>query len=159
MPTLSEIDRWTQGGSDVVHPKPKRKQRDSFKAAEHYADLWFAQYIKLRDRTCVTKGIREGPCSEVLQCSHVERRGHKMTRYNPMNAYCQCSGCHVYHHTQSESPLRLYAERRIGATGMEMLYSLAQKTVKRTAEELREIGNKYRAMCKEIMDRDIGGVE
>ena len=142
----------------MVDAKPKHKSHDSWKAAEKYADDWFSKYIKLRDISCVTKGMRAGPCSTVLQCSHVERRVHKMTCYNPLNAFAQCSACHTYHHRQSESPLRLYAERRIGATGMSMIFSLAQKPMKkRTAEELREIGNKYRDMCKEIVDRDTGG--
>jgi len=147
--SFDAISRMTQAERDIVHadPKKKRKKRDSFSAAEKFADDYFSLYIRMRDKDCVTKGMRAGPCSDILQCSHVERRVHKSTRYRPENSYTQCKACHTYHHHQSESPLRLYAESQIGHDGMAMLASLAQKTVIRTPQELREIGFKFKALC------------
>jgi len=148
--TTRQIDHACQGGSDVVHadPKKKRAKRDTFPAAEKFADKMFALYIKARDRTCVTAGVRDSPCTNFLQCSHVERRRHKATRYHPDNAYVQCSACHVYHHTQSESPLRSYAIQKIGMEEMDNVYYASRKIIKRTAEELRQIGIRYRDHAK-----------
>jgi hypothetical protein len=150
--TSYAIDRACRGGRDVVKadPKKKRKLRDSFSAAEKYADDWFSAYIKARDKRCVTAGMRNGPCSTVLQCSHVERRGHKMTRYLPGNAMAQCKSCHIYHHTQSESNLRTVAERKFGHAVMQIIYEDAQKIIKRTPQELREIGNYFKRLVEEM---------
>jgi hypothetical protein len=144
------------GGSDVVRAKPKKRRakKDSFPAMEKYADDKFSLFIRARDGGCVTAGVRGVPCKGPLQCSHVERRGHKSTRYNPQGAYAQCKGCHVYHHTQSEAPLRLYAESKIGQQGMAALFQESQRIVKRTPADLKAIGDGYKRLLEKLHDPD-----
>jgi len=123
----------------MTDPKPKRKKKDSRAVAQKAADDAFSLYIRARDKRCVTCGSTDG-----LQCSHVERRGRHSTRYREENAFAQCKRCHMFHHNQSETPLRDYQLQKIGALGVQLLYSVSRTTLKRTADDLRGIAKMYR---------------
>jgi hypothetical protein len=140
--TASQIDKATRGERDIVRgdPKKKRKKRDSFPAAEKFADDMFSLFIRKRDERCVTCGS-----TDRLQCSHVERRVRKSTRYHEMNAFAQCARCHSFHHYQSETPLRDYQIQKCGVMAVQMIYTLSRTECKRTVDELKEIANKYKA--------------
>jgi hypothetical protein len=143
--TARQIESATRGERDIVRdPKKKRKKRDTFPAAEKFADDMFSLFIRARDKRCVTCGS-----TDRLQCSHVERRVRKATRYSEMNAFAQCARCHSFHHYQSETPLRDYQINKCGVSAVQMLYSLSRKECKRTAGELHDIGIFFR-------DRNMG---
>lgn len=78
-------------------------------SAIHRADKAFSLYIRARDPKCVTCG------AATTDCSHIFRRTHHATRWNPLNAAGQCRRCHFIHHNQTESYLHDYARRKLGA--------------------------------------------
>ena len=142
---ISDRDRY--GGPDVKRgdPKKTRTKKETHREALNFAVSMFSLYIRKRDKRCVTCGS-----TDRLQCSHVERSVRQATRFMEGNAFAQCARCHVFHHNQSETPLRDYQLQKIGPTGVQMMYSLSRTICKRTASELWEIGAKYRNMAEEM---------
>lgn len=126
-------------------PKPKRRKASPFKAALHYADMWFSRLIILRDKRCVTCGS-----TDRLQCSHVFRRVRYATRWCMDAAYAQCARCHVFHHRQDETPLRTYAWQRVGQDRMDELYQQSRTTADFSADTIKAFGDSFRSRCEEM---------
>ncbi len=55
-------------------------------------DKAFSDYIRERDRQCVCCGEIN---QELLQCGHLFTRAAYSTRWDPTNAFCQCSSCNL----------------------------------------------------------------
>lgn len=85
------------------------------KQAVAAADKAFAGYIRARDPKCITCGA---PTSD---CSHVFRRWHHATRWDPSNAVGQCRRCHFIAHHGSESYLLDAVRARMGDAAFEEL--------------------------------------
>ena len=122
-----------------------KKRSSGIKAAVKYTDTWFAQFIKLRDRRCVTCGSTEG-----LQCSHVFRRHSYATRWDSQNAAAQCKKCHFLHHTQSEYPLQNYMKRRIGQDAMDEMWFRSKQVSHFSADTIKALGDSLRDECKKM---------
>jgi hypothetical protein len=130
------------GYGDIVRTK---KKPSGIKAAVKYADSWFAKYIVLRDKHCVTCGSTEN-----LQCSHLYRRVHYSTRWTEDNAAAQCKGCHFRHHNDSEHPLTRYIEGKMGRDDLETMWLLSKRVSKFSADTIKAFGDSFQDRCKEM---------
>jgi hypothetical protein len=144
---MTEMERSmkrSMGYGDISRQKPKKRKKSPHKAAVKYCDEWFAQFIKLRDKRCVTCGSTDN-----LQCSHIFQGRHESTKWRDDCAYTQCKGCHHSFHVKSQMPLLRYAERQVGHDWLDYLWELNNKTVKHTSDEIMAIGDKYREKVRE----------
>jgi hypothetical protein len=64
------------------------------------ADMYFSQYIRLRDRKCMRCGspvkFNDKGYAISHQNSHFQGRGKEATRFDPLNCDTLCPGCHQY---------------------------------------------------------------
>ena len=64
------------------------------------ADIYFSQWIRLRDRKCLRCGSQVKFNDKGLpvshENSHFQGRGKENTRFNPNNCCTLCTGCHMY---------------------------------------------------------------
>jgi hypothetical protein len=71
------------------------------KALGKKADTIFSLFIR-RIGVCELAGKDGIRCGGSIQCAHIETRGVRAMRWNPMNALCICGGHHWYY-TNNES--------------------------------------------------------
>jgi hypothetical protein len=109
------------------------------KAAIKAADKAFADYIKARDKRCVTCGS-----TDRLQCSHVFRRWHHATAWDESNAYAQCSACHTFHHRQSEAIFLDWARAKLGNKKYDDLKARWQTISDWKIYQIEEIANYFK---------------
>jgi len=82
----------------------------SRKAVIRELDKVFGDYIKTRDKQCVTC-----PSKGPLDPSHLVRKARgNFLRWHPDNVHAQCRPCHMRHHNTSEAPLVMYAIDKLG---------------------------------------------
>ena len=135
----------SMGFGDVRRdPKPAKRKKNPRKEAVKYADAWFAQYIKQRDKHCVTCGG-----TNVLQCSHIFQGRHESTKWRDDCAYTQCKGCHHAFHVKSQMPLLRYAERQVGHDWLDHLWEVNNRVSKFTTDEIMMIADNYRLKCRD----------
>ena len=111
-------------------------------------DRAFSEYIRERDRHCVTCGSIEH-----LQCGHLFSRIAYSTRWHCRNAFAQCSGCNL-RHEHDPGPLTLYFLRRFGQDAYERLHREYRVPAKYTETMLAEMLDEYRRRVAELR---IGG--
>lgn len=92
------------------------------------ADIFFSQWVRLRDGECLrchkplevnVKGL---PVS--LQASHFQGRRKEATRYDPQNVCALCPGCHRYF---TENPAEHY-QWQVQRLGQEEVDSIVQRS-------------------------------
>ena len=101
-------------------------------------DTAFSLYIRERDGHCVTCGSKER-----LQCGHLFTRAAYSTRWNSMNAYCQCSSCNM-RHEYDPGPLTIYFLAHYGQAAYEALHRKHKTPVKYSDGELLALIEKYK---------------
>jgi hypothetical protein len=108
-------------------------------------ELWdlTAQYVKARDKKCVTCGT-----DQKLTLSHWQKCGKQRIRYDLRNCNCQCSSCnnrHNYYTAYYDN----YVLRHYGAKAMLELIELAMLPKwKWSVIQLREMVLERRAQLK-----------
>lgn len=122
------------------------------KQAIDKADKAFADFIKARDGRCVTCGSTKN-----LDCSHVFRRWHQATRWNPANAYAQCKRCHMIHHKGSESYLLDEAKKRLGETAFNALRDNWQEVSDFKTYQLEEFARYFQEQTANLKAKGIYG--
>lgn len=95
----------------------------SQKSAKAKADILFSQLIRTVGH-CENCGK-----TEWLQCAHWISRRYSNTRVDPDNAFCLCSGCHIYF-THNPTEFSEWAISRRGRVTYERLFEAAQKTAR-----------------------------
>jgi hypothetical protein len=70
------------------------KKKSGRKALIRKLDKIFSKYIRARDKKCVVCGSIEH-----LQCGHLLSRVNYSTRWDEINANCQCGHCNIVHNT------------------------------------------------------------
>jgi hypothetical protein len=89
------------------------------------ADKWFSLCIRERsDNVCERCGT-DYKSRQGLQCCHYETRGNWSTRFEPLNAFSFCYGCHVL---LDGSPIRFtefYIEK-LGQSKLDILTELTR---------------------------------
>ena len=95
-------------------------------------DKVFGKIVILLDRKrCVVCGKTEN-----LQCGHLFSRVAYSTRWDFMNAFCQCRGCN-YRHEHDPTPLTLYFINTFGKRAYEQLYRKYRTPIKYSNEDLK----------------------
>ena len=112
-------------------------------------DTEFSLYIRRRDHyKCCTCGLTGSEKDGIMQCGHLFTRSCDSTRWNELNAACQCRGCN-YRHEYDWEPMRRWFIRNYGNDWYEALYR-EHKTVKKyTRGELIELLEHYKKLNKE----------
>ena len=79
---------------------------------------WRQAVLKRNHNTCIVCGIIKS--SGYLECHHIIRRGHRVTRHDSMNGIPVCVGeCHRKAHTErGKADIRT----KLGETHMDYLY-------------------------------------
>ncbi|MBA4274062.1 MAG: hypothetical protein C0436_00250 [Alphaproteobacteria bacterium] len=102
-------------------------------------DAIFSQYIRLRDRYCITCGTTEG-----IQCSHYyTKKAHAAVRWDERNAHSQCAACHVRHHNIDPGLYTTWLIDTMGRDEYDLLRLKAYSTASYTYDDLREIEVHY----------------
>ena len=107
-------------------------------------DTVFSKYIRARDRRCVTCGRVDN-----VQCGHLFTRASMSTRWDEMNAYCQCVVCNSMHEYNPE-PLMTYAIMKHGRESIEELMQKHKKPLKMSDGEIMLLIEKYDKMYKNV---------
>lgn len=112
------------------------------KRAKKAADTAFSLFIRARDGwRCVTCGETD---RARLQCGHLFSSVSTSTRYDELNAHCQCGGCNVLHE-HDPYPYQEWFKARYGEEAYHGLYLRSKLTVKLTAGDLLYLAEHYRA--------------
>jgi 5-methylcytosine-specific restriction endonuclease McrA len=89
---------------------PKRKAV-SRKALVKKLDDVFSRYIRKRDHyICFVCGRVGSEADGVMQCGHLFSRVNYSTRWDELNAVCQCRGCNMRHEHEFEPMRRAYVD-------------------------------------------------
>ena len=64
--------------------------------AQHAADQLFSESVRSRGRCEVAEMFPKIHCDGELQCSHIVSRRYHAVRWLEANAWCSCSGHHLY---------------------------------------------------------------
>lgn len=117
--------------------KKKRKARAPYKVA----DELFSKIIRLRDGCC-----RKCGSSEYLQCAHGFSRSYRAVRWDEINAFALCRGCHTYftHH-----PLE-WDEWLLDEWGEGVYRQVRQRALRDPNPDLAEIVPVLRARLAEL---------
>jgi len=116
-------------------------------------DIEFSLYIRRRDHfKCCTCGLMGSEKDGIMQCGHLFSRVALSTRWDDMNAFCQCRGCNMRHEFDWE-PMRRWFIRIFGEDMYELLYRRHKKARKFTREELIELYQFYKKENKEYESR------
>ena len=133
--------------------KDKRQFLDSdIKHVDKKAQQAFNEYIRLRDKGCISCEAEEG--SRQFHAGHYKTVGaHRNLRFNEDNCHKQCSICNNH----LSGNLINYRKNLISKIGIDRVKSLENynEPVKYTIDELKHIIKKYRALSKQIKESNI----
>jgi hypothetical protein len=140
--TSYQISKATRAEPDIKRKRTKKSKRQ---VVVKYADDCCAQYVKARDRFCVTCGS-----TFMRQWSHLFEGRHYSTRWREDCSYTQCKSCHHSHHVRSNLPLIRYAENQYSPAWIDELKRIDNQTVDLSSDAIREIGDKLKEKLHEI---------
>lgn len=105
-------------------------------------DILFADYIRSRGY-CERCGAvaREGS-GHGLQCAHVYSRKNMTLRWDPNNALCLCTGCHIYWMHKNPREFTHWFDLKYPERGR-YLDENKNKITRRTLEDYKELYDKY----------------
>lgn len=112
--------------------------KKSRKSLVRTLDKAFGDYIKERDRRCVTCGSVQN-----LQPGHLFSRVAFSTRWDTRNCFCQCRNCN-FRHEYDPGPLTMYFLKRFGTAAYEELHRRHRITVKYSDSMLEEMIQQFR---------------
>lgn len=106
-------------------------------------DKVFSQYIRERDKNrCFTCGKEKSP-EDIMTCGHLFSRIAYSTRWDELNAHCQCWPCNYRHEFDFELYRRQYVKVH-GIKQYDKIYLRFKKPVKFADWELLEILEHYK---------------
>lgn len=145
-----ERDRLEQARVDRKVKESLKTRRDWLKEAQQAFNAWIRE--RDADLPCVSCGelpSGAGARGGVWDCGHYRSTGaNPELRFEPLNAHKQCKKCNQ-HLSGNVVNYRIELERRIGAEKLAWLEGPHEPT-KWTAEELKAIRDKYRALVREM---------
>lgn len=123
------------------------------------ADKWFSDCVRERaDWTCEScgkyypEGRRNG-----IECAHIVGRGNKRMRWEPLNAVCLCTSCHM-HYTANPLQFTQFVIKQIGELGHDILLEKSQSFLKVTKDLKKEISAHYRQEFRKMAQERSNGV-
>lgn len=100
-------------------------------------DKVFSEYIRKRDKRCITCGH-----TEQLTNSHLITRSKYSVRWSELNCHCQCRGCNMLHEFQPEHYTNWFI-KKYGLKKYQNLILESNQTKKFTDTELEGLIKKY----------------
>lgn len=119
--------------------------------AVNRADKYFSLYIRQREadargyNSCKTCG-REAHYKQ-LQCGHFQSRKFYATRWDELNAACQCGRCNML--SGEQYLMGQWLNKTFGEGTAEQMYTKAHIPTKLTTKEIEEIADKFKELCKD----------
>jgi hypothetical protein len=124
------------------------------------ADEAFGKCIKERaEWTCERCGTKYPDGGPSIHVAHVIGRANKSVRYDPLNAFCLCYGCHSWFHA---NPLEFarWVYEKLGADLVDVLHE-HENDIARGREARRsrkEIAQHYRAEHEKQLQKRAAGI-
>jgi hypothetical protein len=116
---------------------------------------WRLAILKKYHSTCVICGIMRQDSE--LQCHHIIRRNHRVTRHDVMNGVPVCTGdCHLTAHKKIGQRI---IDERLGASHMEYLYEKENVMVKDYKNALSYSTQELEKYELEKLSKIIGGYD
>lgn len=111
-------------------PKPKSKRVKKSERRRLEAELWklTADYVKARDKVCVTCGTIEKPT-----LSHWQKAGKQIIRYDTRNGNLQCAPCNNAHNYNTY----VYDNYMLRTWGEDEMIELTDLCIKYTSDNFR----------------------
>jgi hypothetical protein len=108
-------------------------------------DKLVSEYVRARDKRCVTPSEK---CTNVLQCSHLIKRGKMATRFDLINCNAQCSH-HNYLHNYEPEHYTNWFLRKYGDLAYAVLVDKSLVIKKYTRTELYNIQTAIKILIEE----------
>ena len=109
------------------------------KTLKNKLDTVFSLKIRERGR-CERCGT-----TERLQCSHIFSRSNLSVRWDEDNAFCLCSGCHIFWWHKNPIEAGEFTREKLGEEKYKILRAKAQAIKKWTDLELSQL---YLTLCR-----------
>jgi len=105
------------------------------------ADKAFSKCVRERSLwKCERCGAQHEVNSQGLHCSHFYSRGNWSVRFEPLNAFAHCYGCHQYLSGRPEE-FRVWAQQAMGVKAYEVLIEKSQDiSIGRATRKTKGIG-------------------
>ena len=113
--------------------KIKKRKRPSRKSLVRLADKLVSEYVRLRDKCCVTCGS-----TETLQCGHYLSRTRYSTRWRTDNCHAQCSRCNFLHE-MNPVPYTEFMDATYGTSHRDALHVLWMQANPVSNDDLEKI--------------------
>lgn len=119
----------------------KPKKRNPLKTLENKLDVVFSKVVR-----------KQGFClrcykTENIQCSHIHSRRKMSVRWDLLNAFCLCAGCHKFWWHKHPIDAAEFAKQKLGEFKYNELLNRANSIKKWTLEEMQEL---YKVLEKEL---------
>ena len=125
------------------------------------ADTWFGRCVKERvGWTCEKCGkVYNIPDTQGLHCSHFIGRGNYATRFEPLNAFAHCYGCHSYFE-QNPHIFTAWVKDKLGLDLYDILMEKSLNIVggKAARHEVKEIAKHYEAEYNRMLGERARGI-
>ena len=125
------------------------------------ADYWFSRCVRERANwTCERCGKIYHEGNRGIHCAHYETRDNWAVRFEPLNAFCLCHGCHEYFDKGRRFEFRDFYLMRLGQDCYDILNekSLQSATfAKQAKREKKEIAKHYKAEYDRMLAFRMGG--
>jgi len=124
------------------------------------ADHWFSRCVRIiNDFTCQGCGKKYDESSMGLHCSHYFGRAKKGVRYDALNAFAHCYGCHQRFGSNPDYFYRHYIDT-YGEGALEILREKVEDIMlgKRMVKEVKDIAKHYKAEAARMENERAAGV-
>ena len=124
------------------------------------ADHWFSRCVRLRNQIkCQGCGAQYESNSTGLHCSHYLSRSKKGIRYDKMNAFAHCYGCHQKYGSNPDYFVRHYIDT-YGEGALELVREKAEDITlgKRMNKEQKLIAKYYKSEAERMENERAVGV-
>ena len=125
------------------------------------ADHWFSRCVRMRnDFICQGCGKQYDEKSMALHCSHYFGRAKKAVRYDGLNAFAHCYGCHPRVGSNPDYFSRHYIDTS-GEGALEILREKVEDIMlgKRMSKEHSEISKHYKKESARMENERLKGVK
>ena len=116
------------------------------------SDTWFSRCVREgKNNTCERCGKQYSE-GRGLQCAHYEGRGNYATRFEPINCFALCYGCHVWLDSHRADAEEFYLSKK-GRVSLDVLIEKSRDLMlgKQNRREVKEIAAHYKAEYERIM--------
>lgn len=115
------------------------------------ADIAFSKVVReAADYTCERCGINLRHSPHIMDLSHYFGRRNKSTRFEPLNAFCLCRGCH---NNLGDSPHdhKQFVLNQLGEGAYQILLEKKRQVLRIRKADEREIAKHYREEHKRLI--------